>query len=176
MFRIASARSVEQLLGRVLRMPYTKRRKDAALNMAYAHLAEPSFAEVSASLRDKLIGRGFTDEEVRRSLRPDTVEQDNQVQLFDPDPVAPKPTGALKVGMKGAVTGAVATALERYTPEADRPTLRAENRLPRGACGASADASVGRLWAKKTGTIYLTVRRLQHGTEPTEQMQHIIDN
>ena len=36
-------------------MPYAKRRRDAALNMAYAHVAEPSFAEVAASLRDKLI-------------------------------------------------------------------------------------------------------------------------
>ena len=154
--KVASATSVEQLLGRVLRMPYAKRRRDAALNMAYAHVAEPSFAEVAASLRDKLIDMGFTDEEVRQSLRPATVELDAQGQLFDPDPVAPKPVltfeipdseearaelrdlaeagaefirtdaGTLKVGVKGAVTEAVASALERHTPEAERPALRAE--------------------------------------------------
>ncbi|WP_114966435.1 DEAD/DEAH box helicase [Alkalilacustris brevis] len=154
--KVASARSVEQLLGRVLRMPYAKRRRDAALNMAYAHVAEPSFAEVAASLRDKLIDMGFTDEEVRQSLRPATVEQDDQGRLFDPDPVAPKPVmsfeipdteearaalggladdgaefirtgeGTLKVGVKGVVTEAVASVLEQHTPEAERPTLHAE--------------------------------------------------
>ena len=44
---------------------------------------------VAASLRDKLIDMGFTDEEVRQSLRPASVEEDSQGQLFDPDPVAP---------------------------------------------------------------------------------------
>lgn len=154
--KVASATSVEQLLGRVLRMPYAKRRRDAALNMAYAHVAEPSFAEVAASLRDKLIDMGFTDEEVRQSLRPASIEEDAQGQLFDPDPVAPKPvmtfeipdsdearadlaelaeagaefirtdTGTLKVGVKGAVSEAVASTIERYTPEEQRPALRAE--------------------------------------------------
>ncbi len=154
--KVASARSVEQLLGRVLRMPYAKRRRDTALNLAYAHVAEPSFAEVAASLRDKLIDMGFTDEEVRQSLRPATVEQDDQGRLFDPDPVAPKPVmsfeipdtedaraalggladdgaefirtgeGILKVGVKGAVSEAVARVLEQHTPEAEHPTLRAE--------------------------------------------------
>ena len=154
--KVASATAVEQLLGRVLRMPYAKRRRDAALNMAYAHVAEPSFAEVAASLRDKLIDMGFTDEEVRQSLRPASVEEDSQGQLFDPDPVAPKPvmtfevpdsdearadlaelaeagaefirtdSGTLKVGVKGAVTEAVASTIERYTPEEQRPALRAE--------------------------------------------------
>ena len=154
--KVASATAVEQLLGRVLRMPYAKRRRDAALNMAYAHVAESSFAEVAASLRDKLIDMGFTDEEVRQSLRPVSVEEDAQGQLFDPDPVAPKPvmtfeipdsdearadlaglaeagaefirtdTGTLKVGVKGAVTEAVASTIERHTPEDQRPALRAE--------------------------------------------------
>ena len=154
--RVASATAVEQLLGRVLRMPYAKRRKDAALNLAYAHVAEPSFAEVAASLRDKLIDMGFTDEEVRQSLQPATVEQGDNGQLFDPDPVAPKPVltyeipdtrearnalskvaeegaeyivtaaGTLKVGVKGEVRESVVSVLEQHTPEADRATLRTE--------------------------------------------------
>lgn len=154
--KVASATAVEQLLGRVLRMPYARRRKDAALNMAYAHVAEPSFADVAASLRDRLIDMGFTDEEVRQSLRPATVEEDDQGRLFDPDPVAPKPvltyeipdteaaraalrdlaeagaefirtgTGTLKVGVKGPVSEAVSAVLESHVPEAGRAALRAE--------------------------------------------------
>lgn len=48
--RIQSAVDVEQLLGRVLRMPYAKRRKAEDLNRAYAFLSEPSFGEAARSL------------------------------------------------------------------------------------------------------------------------------
>ncbi|WP_414896861.1 DEAD/DEAH box helicase family protein [Rhodovulum sp. YEN HP10] len=88
---LSSQTAVEQLLGRVLRMPYATRRKDAALNCAYAHVSEPSFAAAAEGLRDKLIDMGFTDEEVRESLQPRGVEQDAQGNLFDPDPVRPRP-------------------------------------------------------------------------------------
>ena len=145
--RLTAATAVEQLLGRVLRMPYAKRRRDEALNSAYAHVSEPSFAEAAQSLRDKLIDMGFTDEEVRESLRPRSVEPDAQGNLIDPDPVDPKPvlsyeipdtpearrdlqnsgadyfptqSGALKVGVRGALTPEVATAIERHVPEPAR--------------------------------------------------------
>ncbi|MBP2151609.1 hypothetical protein [Xanthobacter flavus] len=36
---IGSATDAEQLLGRVLRMPYARRRKADALNRAYAHVS-----------------------------------------------------------------------------------------------------------------------------------------
>lgn len=45
--RIQSATDVEQLLGRVLRMPYAKRRQAPDLNKAYAFLSEPSFGEAA---------------------------------------------------------------------------------------------------------------------------------
>lgn len=51
--------AVEQLLGRVLRMPYAKQRKSDALNRAYAHLASKSFAEVARKLGEKLVDMGF---------------------------------------------------------------------------------------------------------------------
>ncbi len=60
--RIQSATSVEQLLGRVLRMPYAKRRKTAALNKAYAHISEPTFSAAANALADQLIRMGFQDE------------------------------------------------------------------------------------------------------------------
>ncbi len=44
---IGSSRDVEQLLGRVLRMPYAKRRKAAELNKAYAHVSSPNFVEAA---------------------------------------------------------------------------------------------------------------------------------
>jgi len=60
--RIQSTTSVEQLLGRVLRMPYAKRRKTPDLNKAYAHVSEPTFSEAANALADRLVSMGFQDE------------------------------------------------------------------------------------------------------------------
>ena len=49
--RIQSAKDAEQLLGRVLRMPYAKRREAPELNKAYAFLSEPSFGEAARAYR-----------------------------------------------------------------------------------------------------------------------------
>lgn len=45
-----SAKDVEQLLGRVLRMPYAKARKHPELNQAYAHITARSFGEALHSI------------------------------------------------------------------------------------------------------------------------------
>ena len=50
-------------------MPYAKRRVLAELNKAYAHIAEPVFAEAAKSLVDKLIEMGFDDAEARETSR-----------------------------------------------------------------------------------------------------------
>ena len=72
--RIRSATAVEQLLGRVLRMPYARTRKLAELNKAYAHVAEPDFAEAAKSLVDKLVEMGFDDSEARDSIESEQYE------------------------------------------------------------------------------------------------------
>lgn len=68
--RIQSATDVEQLLGRVLRMPYARRRKTDTLNRAFAHVSEPSFGAAASSLTDKLVGMGFDEEEARDAIEP----------------------------------------------------------------------------------------------------------
>lgn len=73
---IRSATAVEQLLGRVLRMPYAERRTDAELNKAFAHVSEPSFREAAEALKDTLIDMGFDDGEL-----PDVIE--HVTQTFD---------------------------------------------------------------------------------------------
>ena len=66
--RIQSASSVEQLFGRVLRMPYAQRRRDADLNKAYAFLSEATFGEAARALTDKLIAMGFEEEEAAENI------------------------------------------------------------------------------------------------------------
>ena len=56
---ISNSRDVEQLLGRVLRMPYARRRKVLELNKAYAHVASPHFGAAAMALKDSLIDMGF---------------------------------------------------------------------------------------------------------------------
>jgi type III restriction enzyme len=45
---IGSATDIEQLLGRVLRMPYAQNRANEALNRAYTHVSSPRFGEGAA--------------------------------------------------------------------------------------------------------------------------------
>lgn len=52
---VNSAKDVEQLLGRVLRMPYAKDRSQPTLNKAYAHIVATNFAEAASNLRDRLV-------------------------------------------------------------------------------------------------------------------------
>ena len=65
---IRSATAVEQLFGRVLRMPYAERRKEAILNSAYAHVCEPDFISAAINLKDKLVNMGFEAEEAEDNL------------------------------------------------------------------------------------------------------------
>ncbi|MCX8517896.1 MAG: hypothetical protein ORN29_07530 [Rhodoferax sp.] len=52
---VQSAKDVEQLLGRVLRMPYAKNRTQDALNRAYAHIVADNFAQAAAGLKDRMV-------------------------------------------------------------------------------------------------------------------------
>jgi type III restriction enzyme len=65
---IKSATDAEQLLGRVLRMPYAKRRKADSLNRAYANLVSKSFAEAANTLRDRLVDMGFEEKEAEANI------------------------------------------------------------------------------------------------------------
>ncbi len=57
---IRSAAAIEQLLGRILRMPYASSRTRPALNKAYAHVTEEQTGMAANALADRLIdGMGF---------------------------------------------------------------------------------------------------------------------
>lgn len=79
---VASSKDAEQLLGRVLRMPYAKRRVIEDLNRAYAHLATRKFSQAAQQLTDKLIAMGFEEMEVAAFLRQQAPTA-GQPGLFD---------------------------------------------------------------------------------------------
>lgn len=55
----ASPRAVEQILGRVLRLPGARRKAHEPLNRSYAYVVSPSFAAAAEALRDGLVENGF---------------------------------------------------------------------------------------------------------------------
>jgi type III restriction enzyme len=65
---IGSSKDVEQLLGRVLRMPYARRRKTPELNKAYAHVSSPNFMEAAKHLETSMIAMGFEDTEAQQYI------------------------------------------------------------------------------------------------------------
>ncbi len=64
-----SPRAVEQILGRVLRLPYARRKKREELNRAYAFATTTSFQNAANTLRDGLVNNGFERVEAVASIR-----------------------------------------------------------------------------------------------------------
>lgn len=145
--RIQSAVDVEQLLGRVLRMPYAKRRKAEDLNRAYAFLSEPSFGLAARSLADKLVAMGFEEDEAVANIEPAQTSLDMDTGLFGPRD-KPKPTfthtvlatpevvaelkkqegltvratedGKVEIAVTGRVDGGLEQAIIQALPETER--------------------------------------------------------
>ncbi|KGM57402.1 hypothetical protein N799_08160 [Lysobacter arseniciresistens ZS79] len=102
---VRSAKDMEQLLGRVLRLPYARPRHSEHLSRAYAHVCAPSTARVANQLGDRLVQMGFEQMEVAQFLQPD-LDRD----LFA-EPT-PRPEAVESVAdVPAAVASAVAAAL-----------------------------------------------------------------
>jgi len=88
---IGSAIDIEQLLGRVLRMPYAQNRANAVLNRAYTHISSPRFGEGARALTDTLIEKmGFEPDEaaaVLQQRQPPLPGMDTTGDLFNRVPV-----------------------------------------------------------------------------------------
>ena len=158
---ISASRDVEQLLGRVLRMPYARRRLAPDLNKAYAHVASASFGQAARELEDSLINRmGFEETEAAGA-----IEQAPQPELFDDLPLFMQPAsvtltvdrlpdlsglspeeqaavvvhelapGNVQVQLRGEITPQLAERIEAAVPGTLRPVLReqmAEYQVSRG--------------------------------------------
>ncbi len=107
-----SPRAVEQLLGRVLRLPRAKRKKREDLNRAYAFATTTSFQNAANTLRDGLVNNGFERVEAKAlvHLAPDSLpgmEEGGTAYVFE----EPLPEGAaadtFKTNVEGATGGRV---------------------------------------------------------------------
>ena len=76
---IGSTRAVEQILGRILRLPRAKWKNHAELNCAYAFAASQRFLEAANALKDALIENGFQ----RMEASDFVVPQEQPTLTFD---------------------------------------------------------------------------------------------
>lgn len=67
---VHSKKDIEQILGRVLRMPYATRRVQEELNRAYAHVSEDSWKNAVPELQDRMISMGFEAQEANQAILP----------------------------------------------------------------------------------------------------------
>lgn len=100
---IRSSKDVEQLLGRVLRMPYAKRRTVQELNKAYAHVSSPHFVQAARELADSLVAMGFEAAEAKQFIE----EAQSELPLFAPT------TASLKIMVEHIPDLSGLTELER---------------------------------------------------------------
>jgi len=77
---IGSTRAVEQILGRILRLPRARWKKNAELNCAYAFAASQRFLEAANALKDALIENGFQ----RMEAGDFVVPQEQPTLTFEP--------------------------------------------------------------------------------------------
>jgi type III restriction enzyme len=99
---IRSAKDMEQLLGRVLRMPYAKRRASAKLNRAYAHVCAPQTAAVARQLSDRLVNMGFERYEAVQAVQtslPDDLFGDTSATPPAAESTIELPTAAAQAAM-----------------------------------------------------------------------------
>lgn len=71
--QVKSDKDVQQLLGRVLRMPYATRRRQEAMNKAYAHVVSDSFGQAAGELTQSLVDIGFNPLEAAIAIRGETA-------------------------------------------------------------------------------------------------------
>lgn len=76
---IGSKRAVEQILGRVLRLPNAKKKQHAELNCAYAFAASQRFIDAANALKDALVENGFQ----RMEASDFVISQEQPAMTFD---------------------------------------------------------------------------------------------
>jgi type III restriction enzyme len=107
---MSSSRAVEQILGRVLRMPRAIRKKREDLNNAYAFVASSKFDDAAKALKDGLIASGFEGQDAEDLVveRPFLPGVSPEPRCVPQSPVTTKlsnvPTAALPLHVIDAVT------------------------------------------------------------------------
>ena len=128
-----SAKDVEQLLGRVLRMPYAKSRQSPDLNQAYAHITTRSFGSAMHSIQDNLVNNmGFDLMDAAMAVHQlPTQPALNNLQTSSASGSATQSTPLMSISMPVMPNMAVPTHLQ--TQIEVRPTMSGATAIIRGS-------------------------------------------
>lgn len=101
-----STTSVEQLLGRVLRMPYAQTRTQSELNKAYAHVSTQSWTHAVTQLHDRLVSMGFEAQEAEEFIyaQPSFGFEEAAAAPFEVTLVSKPDLSSLDIAEQGLVT------------------------------------------------------------------------
>lgn len=145
---VRSATAIEQLLGRVLRMPYASRRGREALNRAYAHVTEAETGQAANALADRLIdGMGFDPLDMASMIVPESPQAELDLPddgpLFRSTPLVP----ALSVDLSAssalpeAVAQAVAAGEAQLSSDGERQRVTLRGTVSEALASALVQAS-----------------------------------
>ncbi|QQA44508.1 DEAD/DEAH box helicase [Pelagovum pacificum] len=154
-----SATAIEQVLGRVLRMPKAQRKRRDALNQAYAFVASKSFDSTAQMLKDGLVeGAGFNKMEADQIVSPqgdmgfadaaDDFEHESDPLVEDETPAQEVEEAIAK--LPTSVRNRVAYDPEKRSMTYKGPMTRESKNLLQLALAKSPKASraIDRLYAK----------------------------
>ena len=158
---IRSATAVEQLLGRILRMPYATKRTRPALNKAYAHVTEAQTGLAANALADRLIdGMGFDPLDMASMIAPQlpldsgAARDDGPLFAVDagavPNALPPPWLPLLTVDMPTAATlpapvrDAQAAGLATVTSDGERQRVQVRGAVPEALADALVAAQRGK--------------------------------
>ena len=114
-----SPRAVEQLLGRVLRLPGASRKRHEDLNRAYAFATTTSFQNAANTLRDGLVNNGFEKVEAHALVRAVPVipgmEEGGSAFVYEETLPADVDATTFKTNIENATGGRVQVDLETGT-------------------------------------------------------------
>ncbi len=161
---MGASRAVEQILGRVLRMPKAKRKQRDDLNNAYAFVASTKFDDAAKALKDGLIASGFEGQDaeelvVERPLLPDNSDTSNEAETSQAPvtvTVPDKPQAALPLSVIGSVSWNEKTCeltVEKVlTKEQEQDVVKwAPTDKAKGVVRAAVNQRAGRMTALLTG-------------------------
>ena len=123
-----SATAVEQVLGRVLRMPHVQRKQREALNRSYAYVVSGELAATVQGLRDGLVQSGFEHLETKDLIRANIVENNGDLFTAPADltislPVVDSTVATPDTEAVSALPKALREKIE-YTPETGTLTVK----------------------------------------------------
>jgi len=152
---LSSKTAVEQILGRVLRMPYARKRRHESLNHAYAYATSPDLIATARDLSEAVVLSGFSQFEARSILAPDDEDDAPLFAKFRDEPIAarveqPPDLTALPLDVAAYVAYDAKTRQMAWT--APKPMEQAQRAaLAKAVKSAGDQVAVEKLYRKSRG-------------------------